>query len=303
MRRKASSDILAELAATDDGLRTKRVGEWTLTKLANLLLYFQAFTTACSKKAGESYYVDGFAGPGLCRVRGSAPTFFAYGSPALSLRTAPTFSKCIFLDLDETNIAVLKQRTAQYGQRALAQVGDVNSEAVRLIRQEVPAWAPCFVLLDQQGGELNWATIESIAGLPRSRNKPELMILFPLRMALLRMLSVGKPPNPEYVDRWDNTFGNGSWRDIFNARLTNSVAPGVAQRRYLDLYMDGIRRLGYRFVQAAVVSAPTKAQQRRNMYHLVFATDSEVGNRIMTDVFRRPYSVDNLVLGRPRLFE
>jgi len=39
------------------------------------------------------------------------------------------------------------------------------------------------------------------------------------------------------------------------------------------------------------------------MYHLVFATDHEKGDKIMRDVFQRPYVLDFPVTARQPLFD
>lgn len=300
--RKTSQQLLAELEAQDDGLIAKPVGVWSIEKLATLMLYFHAFTLAC-KTAGGGFYFDGFAGPGMCRVRNAQPLpYRAWGSPLLALKTEPLFERCILTELDPRNADALRKRTAAYGKRAGVNEEDVNAAAARIIAQEVPSWAPAFCLLDQQGGELHWQTVQDIASVPNRRRKPELMILFPLRMALLRMLSVDRRPLPAYVERWDLTFGHHGWEAIYTDRLSGRLTPREAQTAYVDMYMRGLRDLGYGFVRSRMISAPRSlGRQRQEMYHLVFATDHERGNEIMKDVFKRPYALDFIATQQPPL--
>jgi three-Cys-motif partner protein len=301
--RKGSTQLLAELAAQIDGIHTKPVGIWSLWKLAALHLYFEAFTKACAS-AGGGYYVDGFAGPGVCRVRDSNPPYFAWGSPLLALRTTPRFERCLFVDLDPRAVTALRARTFAYGGRGETHLGDVNVLVPNLIQSEVPGWAPCFCLLDQQGGELAWETVARIAGTRGRHRKPELMILFPLRMALLRLLSVGRSVSEEFASRWDTTMGSHEWFGIYQARVRGNVSPSEAQTQYLALYSDALKGLGYKHVTSREITAPrAPGLKRQGMYHLFFATDHEAGFKIMSDVFRRPYSLDFPVTRQKSLFE
>lgn len=301
--RKGSQQLLSELLADDDGLRCKPIGIWSVWKLAALHLYFSAFATAC-KSVGGGFYVDGFAGPGVGRVRNSKPDYFAWGSPLLAMRCEPPFQQCLFIELNESNCDTLRQRVGALGGTAQVHQGDVNRIAADLIASEVPNWAPCFCLLDQQGGELDWMTVEAIAGVPGRRRKPELMILFPLRMALVRLLSIAGDIDPKSVARWNSTLGTTAWRAIYEGRVRGEISPSDAQRKYLELFESRLKELGYAHVTSKVISAPRAAGRvRQEMYHLVFATDSDTGFRIMSHVFERPYSLDFPVTQKPPLFE
>lgn len=303
-RRRTSQQILAELKAEDDGLFTRPIGIWSLEKLATLLLYFGAFSNAC-RSAGGGYYVDGLSGPGVCRIKGAKqPPYRVWGSPLLALRTRPEFLRCILLDKNARTVEVLRARVAAYGERAGVYVGDVNLELARLIQEQVPRRAPCFCLFDPQGTELSWATISSVALTPGRTRKPELLILFPLRMGLLRLLTTKTRITPERRERLDSTFPSREWWTTYVARLEGEIDPARAKSSYLDLYCGGIKALGYRWVRSKPIKAPLgPAMGRQEMYDLVFATDHPTGDKIMQDVFQRPYALDFPVSEQPPLFE
>jgi len=301
-RRKTSHQILAELEAEDDGLFTRPIGTWSLEKLATLLLYFAAFSNACRSAGG--YYVDGLSGPGVCRIKGAKqPPYRVWGSPLLALRTRPEFLRCILLDKNARTAEVLRARVAAYSDRASVYEGDVNLELARLIQEQVPPRAPCFCLLDPQCTELSWAAVSSVALTPDRTRKPELLILFPLRMGLLRLLTTKRPISPGRRERLDSTFPSREWWTIYVARLEGKISPACANSRYLDLYCGGIKALGYRWVRSKPIKAQLGPGMRREMYHLVFATDHPAGDKIMQDVFQRPYVLDFPVSGQPPLFE
>jgi len=304
MPRKSSAQLLAELAATNDGLVSKPVGIWSLEKLATLLLYFQAFTSAC-KSVGGGYYIDGLAGPGICKVRNARPLpYFAWGSPLLALRTFPEFQRCMFIELGGGNSASLRQRIGGFGNRAEVIPGDVNLELPRLLREVVPPHAPCFCLLDQQGTEVLWTTLEAVAATARRKRKPELLILFPLRMSLLRLLTTTGRVSESNRDQISASFGTLDFMEIYEGRVSGRLTAAEAQQQYLALYEERIRGLGYRWVRSKPISAPKAYGMRpQEMYHLIFATDHQTGDKIMQDVFERPYVLHYPVSAQPSLFE
>jgi three-Cys-motif partner protein len=304
MARMTSEEILAELRADDDGHLVRPIGIWSLEKLATLFLYFRAFSTAC-QSVGGGHYVDGFAGPGKCRVKNARPgPYYAWGSPLLGLRNSPSFERCTLLDIRASNVEALRARAASHGQKASIHCGDVNDELDRLVREQVPSGAPCFCLLDPQGIELAWSTVARVSKIPRRTRKPELLILFPLRMALLRLMTTQRAITPRMSERLDRTFGSHAWAAVHETRVAGQITPREAQLQYLEDYCSSLRNLGYGWVRWKAITAPrAPGLRRQEMYHLIFATDHEAGDKIMEDVFRRPYVLDFPVSAQHRLFE
>jgi three-Cys-motif partner protein len=222
----------------------------------------------------------------------------------VALRSQPQFQRCSFLEIDQRKVDALRARVASYAQRAGVYHGDVNSELGRLVEDQVPALAPCFCFLDPQGIELSFETISAVACTPGRKRKPELLILFPLRMALLRLLTLSKPVGAETEERLHRAFGGREWLNIYNARRKGHITATSARMEYLKLYCDKVRALGYVWVQSKAIVAPrAPGTRRQEMYHLIFATDHPAGAEIMRDVFQRPYVLDFPVSGQPLLFE
>ena len=153
--------------------------------------------------------MDGLSGPGLCRVReAKAPPECVWGSPLIALRTMPAFEQCILLEKVQGLAKALETRTRAFGSRRVVRKGDVNLDLASLVREQVSPSAPCFCLLDPEGTELHWATIEALAALPRKRFKPELLILFPSN-ELVRLLPRGGSPDPSHETILDRLMPNG----------------------------------------------------------------------------------------------
>ena len=300
-KRKTSKEILSELAAEDDGLPTRSIGVWTLQKLAILQLYLPAFSRACQPRGG--CYVDGMAGPGIGRVKEAAPdAFYAWGSPLVALRTKPPLDRVVLMDDGQRNVDALRKRSTEYSSKTVVRKGDVNTDLVDLVRTEIGPAAPCFCFLDPEGPELRWETVEGLAHLPRSKRKLELMILFPLDMALLRLLPTDKPMREEDQEVVSLMFGNSAWWDVYQARLAGEIEPSAARNQYLELYRKDLKALGYQEVISRRVTAwRGQGNVPQELYHLFFATDHPVGKTIMRDVFDRPLNTNLIVSQQPEL--
>ena len=223
----------------------------------------------------------------------------------IAARSEPRFEKCLFLELEPKSVSALKARIEPYRERCSAHEGDVNKDLVRLVRAEISARAPCLVLLDPEGPDLHWSTVTGLAGLPGRNRQPELLILFPLDMALLRMLPTSGEISERDVVRVSAMFGDERWQQIYEAKLRRELQAGEAKQQYLDLYKRNLENLGYK-VETKLIAArarPGTGRGRREMYHLMFATQHPNGLKIMEDVFRRAYVLDVSITEQRPLFE
>jgi hypothetical protein len=76
----------------DDGL-ARDAGPWVKDKLGILRKYLPAFGMACRNKAPEWFYVEGFAGPGVNRLRDTGE--LVWGSSMLALQADPMFAVAV----------------------------------------------------------------------------------------------------------------------------------------------------------------------------------------------------------------
>lgn len=295
---------MQELSADSDSLPVRSIKVHTLQKLEVLLLYLPAFAKACKDARGGTY-VDGMAGAGVDRLENAKPKpLLVWGSPLLALRTRPPIQQFIFMDMNKRNVAALEERSNVFGRRALVRQGDVNVDLAPLVRSEISRSAPCFCFLDPFGPQLKWQTVRNLARLPRARRKVELMILFPLDMALLRLLPVSQPLATKEESRVSEMFATSEWWQTYQARLRGEIEPWTARASYLELYRRDLKALGYKHVISRGVEAWRGAGvQRQPMYHLFFATDDDTGDKIMRDIFKRLVPLDEPVSQQPSLFD
>jgi three-Cys-motif partner protein len=250
-------------------------GAQTRTKLSIVRDYLPAFT-AVTSKARDRIYLDAFAGSG----RGLDPrTGDEYdGSAALSLKVEPRFTEVHFVEKDAARAAELRTLAAAHP-NAHVLVEDANIAIPRLI-ETLNRHAPTLAFLDPEGTELHWATVEALARHKApGRTKIELLILFPLQMAVLRLLNFKGEEIPlAHRKRLDAMLGAESpWREIVTLRLTGVIGPEETEQAFLNAYCDGLhKRLGYKHVLHRAVAN----EHGRDLYYLVFASDSDVGRRI-----------------------
>lgn len=269
----------------DGGVR--KSGTWTRIKLSILKDYLNAFVVT-SKRANERYYIDAFAGPGTHKLRRTTQTFD--GSPRIALGVEPPFTKCFFIELTKKSARSLEELKTEFADRAETievLLGDCNARIDEIL-DFLPQWAPCFAFLDPEGTELSWQTIEKLAGHKKGyKYKIELFILFPYDMGLVRLLwhDLERFQQTGYRELLDKIYGNTNWQSIHEKRATGRLTAEQARDEFLDLYMTQLEELGYRYVIERLI----EDDRGRPLYFLIFATDCEVGDRIMRYCFGKDW--------------
>ena len=279
MRRTPPQLELERLYTDLDGEPVREAGVWAMQKLAIVTRYASRFTTAC-KAARGGVYVDPFAGPGINVVRDSGRSI--WGSAMLALRTQPPFAQLYLSDIDVQNVEALRRRIGG-DRRANLHVGDANGSFLQFVAPALRSRAPMFCLLDPQGIELQWSTVAALGQQRSGAHRSELLILFSDRMGFMRLLPKDGDPSHAVVRNMDHFFGRSDWQDIYRRKQTGLLAPAEARRAYVALYEQGLRDLGYPYVAAREVR--DHGVDGRPLYQLLFATESDAGNRIMTDIF------------------
>lgn len=261
---------------------TRSGGAQTRVKLGIVGDYLHGFARA-AQSAPDRIYIDGFAASG----RGIDPrTGEEYdGSAALALEVDPPFTELYLVEQDPARATELEQLAVRH-QGAHVINDDVNVAIPQLLPRLKPR-APTFAFLDPEGTELHWQTLERIADYKRhaSPYKIELMILFPLQMAVLRLLDFKTGEiKPAHARRLDAMLGAETpWREIVRMRLFGELeGPRETEFAFLDAYCDGLhRRLGYKHVLHRSVADA----RGRDIYYLVFASDHDVGRKIARHEF------------------
>ncbi|GAI95759.1 unnamed protein product, partial [marine sediment metagenome] len=107
--------------------------------------------------------------------------------------------------------------------------------------------ASSFALIDPPGyRQLRWSTIRKLAahGKDWKGHKLELLILFPLEMALLRNLT-----RPECQSSITRLYGNRQWQEISRKRLAGKISSEKMRNKLVRLFKTGLKELGYKYVE------------------------------------------------------
>jgi three-Cys-motif partner protein len=216
-----------------------------------------------SNRKAAFCYLELFAGPGSyscnemnCKLEGSELRVF---------KTSAEFTRYGFLTSTKTTADNLKSSIASVckGQVEII-VGNPNNPRtlIRLI-DNIPRSASSLAFIDPGGyRRLNWETLVELADLGKNRQgeKTDLLIVFPVEMALLRNLA-----RPECSSSLTRFFGNGRWEELKKLKLSSKagdIKPGL-----VELYKNGLTALGYKFVDDFKPVDPSHDPY----YHLIFA--------------------------------
>ncbi|GIG90918.1 three-Cys-motif partner protein TcmP [Plantactinospora endophytica] len=255
---------------------------WTRNKLEILAGYLPAFNQA-SAKARHRVYVDLMAGQPFNRDRATGVEFD--GSARLALAAKPGFTKLAFCEMATKAAKLQQDLPARYPDRIndfTIYPGDCNATIDQVLRDLSPYRRyPTFVFVDQQAAEVAWRTLEKAARFRDGIRKSELWIL-----ASPAMVAKGvKGTNADaFVERVDRLYGTKAWQTIQAAR----DADAISAEEYRDEMVNLLRRrlekgLGY----ANTARIPMRMLHGMPIYDMVFATDHEVGQKIMTHLYRK----------------
>lgn len=259
-------------------------GFWSVHKLDILGDYLDAFNTA-SKRAGKTVYLDLFAGTAENESRETGEPIMSSARRALA--ATPPFTRLYFFDLRaEARALDTALRTDYPGRDFRVIPGDSNTELPRAltdIRAAGLDWAPIFAFLDPDNLSIKWSTLEALAAFKRDRKyKVELWILC-FSSAMPRVLTTRDEPDAVGSQLLSNFFGTDQWRYIHRARATRAIDASQAREEYINLLRWRLQHLlGYHHTLAFEVK-----NVRGPLYHLVFATDNDVGFKIMQHLYAK----------------
>jgi len=225
-------------------------------------------------------YLELFTGYGVYPCNGVDCSLES--SPLRVLKSRAKFKRYAFLAQNRTVSRSLQSLIAPFNaaQNIEILVGNPNN-AKTLFRllDNVPRSASGLVFIDPGGyRRLNWSTLERLAvhGQNWQGAKLELLIIFPLEMALLRNLM--RDECAESVTRF---YGNQQWEEIKRQKLVNKIKSVEIKQRLIELFKNGLSNLGYRFVEDYKPASPTHDPY----YHIIYASDKTARLRNIKDAW------------------
>jgi three-Cys-motif partner protein len=136
------------------------IGYWSEIKLEILEKYAKPYNQILLKNQFHPSYIDGFAGAGHHKAKGSSRLI--EGSPTRALGVDPPFERFFFVDSDADRVSRLK-RIAGNRPNVHVYQGDCNDVLVDGIfpRISYARRERALCILDPYGLQLNWETIRA----------------------------------------------------------------------------------------------------------------------------------------------
>lgn len=262
------------------------IGYWSEIKLDILAKYQGVYSKILAKQPGLRHvYIDGFAGAGehISRATGEVVA----GSPLQALRVVPPFREFYFIDLSGERVDHLRSLA---GGRSDVHVlhGDCNrvllDEVFPQVRWEDYRRALC--LLDPYGLDLQWEVVRT-AGRLRT---VDLFLNFPIMDANRNVL--WRNPSGVPVDqaaRLTAFWGDDSWRTaVYRPSQQMGLFGDEVEKAENDAIAEVFRQ---RLRDVAGFANVPKPMPMRNsvgavVYYLYFASQKDVANDIVEDIFR-----------------
>ncbi len=267
-----------DLVTASDGLPALEVAAHAKEKAFAFERIADIFTMGMRNKWRRLYYIDLFAGPGKCRIKG-APAEID-GSPVLAAKSKAKFTDYYLADKNVDCLNALEKRVNGLGLPDQSSVhyyqGDADVAVGRILRDLPPAMSSLgLAVLDPWGWDFSF---ETMANLSEGR-RLDLVINFPIG----------------YIKRnWDkelpglDKFMNGdSYKGPFQAAMRRTTLGEMPARVLLDSYAGELKSVGYQYIRDHVLVDNSK---QLPLYYLIFASKHERGADFWDKVTQRKQS-------------
>ncbi len=284
---------------------------WTENKLSRVGEYFERYNVALKNQPFSREYIDAFAGTSYREVRdeggGGGLMFpglvepevqqFLDGSARRALKVEPGFHRFTFIEKDPRKVGELHKLREEFPDKPIRiECGDAN-EWVQSICRERWDYRRAVLFLDPFGMQVSWQTLEAVA-----RTKCiDVWLLFPLGVAISRLLRRDGDIDEAVCLRLDFVFGDRSWRETFY-RAEAPVRPSAVQRSLFDpageapeseypwkadfSVIEAYFKARLRTIFASVADNPVRLKNSKNvpLYLLFFMAGNEKGAPIAVKI-------------------
>ena len=207
-------------------------GPWTQEKLERIRSYLIQYMTIFTKNPAASFYttiyVDAFAGSGyrtetkekhesddlFPELNETEAQDFLKGSAWIALEVEPSFDRFIFVEKSADRVDDLNNLKREFPKKAdpiEVFTGDANDKLIKWCRETDWHKNRAVVFLDPYGMQVTWDLMETMA----RTQAIDLWILFPLGVAVNRMLTKGELPPEKWASHLTRFFGSDDWKEEF----------------------------------------------------------------------------------------
>lgn len=280
------------------GFQQRFGGDWTEIKLQMIGKYLRAYSQIMKTRSFVYAYIDAFAGTGYRTLKKDEAdneymlSFleddtkdFIDGSARIALKVTPRFSRYIFVEKDSERLQQLSALKVDFPHLA-DDIRIVHSDAnsyLQKICQKKVNWVSrrAVLFLDPFGMQVQWQTLEAIA----NTEAIDLWLLFPLGVAVNRMLKKDAKIPQKWEERLNDLFGTDDWKQAFYETKTIYTLFGEETR--VEKVGDPFKSISQYFVERlraifpGVAPNPLPLYNSRNnpLYLLCFASGNKKGSK------------------------
>jgi three-Cys-motif partner protein len=277
-------------------------GDWTSEKLDMVKRYLVSYTTALKNQPFRIAYIDAFAGTGYRAPRPQArPTAsaqapipglppellekdsqeFMDGSARMALQVEPRFHRYIFIEKNPKRFAELEKLKGDFPDKRddiILESADANAYLQDLCRNRNWKTRRAVLFLDPYGMQVEWETIKAVG----ETQAIDLWLLFPLGVAVNRMVTKDGKINRPWRQKLDIMFGDTGWYDEFYKESTSDdlFGPRAELKKVANFDSIGqyfVRRLKTAFYQVAESPRPLYNSRNVPLFLLCFAVGNAKG--------------------------
>ena len=265
-------------------LKIDEIGYWSEIKLEILEKYAKPYNQILRSHRLRSTYIDGFAGAGFHKAKGSDRII--EGSPTRALAVDPPFDFFHFVDLDGNRVALLRSISAGRS-NVVIHHGDCNDV---LIREVFPTVSyvqrkRALCILDPYGLHLNWETIQA-AG---QSGVIEIFLNFPVmdmnRNALWKNSDKVSEAHRERMTRFwgDKSWATSAYKAI--PGLFEDMVEKASNDEIAEAFRERLKKVaGFKYVPKPM---PMRNTRGAIVYYLFFAAQDKTADKIVKDIFAK----------------
>lgn len=265
-------------------LKIDEIGYWSEVKLAILEEYAKPYNQILRRQKLHSIYIDGFAGAGHHKAKGSDRII--EGSPVRALTVDPPFESFHFVDLDGERVAQLKRLSADLPNVSVYH-GDCNDVLASQVFPKISYanYQRALCILDPYGLHLNWETIRA-AG---ESKVIEIFLNFPVMDMNRNVLWRNSERVSEaHRERMRSFWGDNSWESAAYL-TTQGLFAEMQEKASNDHVAEAFRS---RLIKVAGFKHVPKPMPMRNskgaiVYYLFFAAQQPTADKIVKDIFAK----------------
>jgi three-Cys-motif partner protein len=265
-------------------LKIDEIGYWSEIKLSILEKYAKPYNQILLSHRLHPIYVDGFAGAGRHKAKGT--NRIIEGSPARALAVDPPFDYFHFVDIDGARVVELRKLSADRKNVSVYE-GDCNQVLTTQVFPKInySNFQRALCILDPYGLHLNWETIRMAA----ESKAIEIFLNFPVMDMNMNVLwHDSERVSDIQRDRMTRFWGDNTWESA-----AYSATPGLfelmhekaSNEEVAEAFRMRLEKVaGFKYVPKPM---PMRNSRGAIVYFLFFAAQDRTADRIVKDIFSK----------------